>query len=169
MSSRPRSRSQGSPLLLVVAVVVFGFFWWLQDGSGVLTGQGATDRPSARGSATHDFTSTVTPSTEPTSAPGGTDPVSGLPIVRLDQLPPEAREVLGRIDAGGPFDFPEHDGGIFENREGLLPDRARGHYREYTVHDGVGDRGPMRIVGGADGERYWTDDHYRSFARVEGR
>jgi ribonuclease T1 len=148
----------------VLAVLAAALLWWTQGSPGVPTEGRASDRPSAQGSASHDFTSTATPTTEPSGA--GTDPVSGLPVIRPAQLPAEALDVLERIDAGGPFEFPEHDGGVFENREGLLPDRPRGHYREYTVDDGVGDRGPMRIVGGADGERYWTDDHYRSFARV---
>jgi ribonuclease T1 len=31
---------------------------------------------------------------------------------------------------------------------------------------GSDDRGARRIVAGADGELYWTDDHYSSFARI---
>ena len=163
------ARSSGrSALGLLLTVVVAVLLWWSQGDGGDPTGA-ATDAPSARPSASHDYTATATPTSEPSapSDPGATDPESGLPLVRLGELPAEARDVLERIDAGGPFEFPEHDGGIFENREGLLPDRARGHYREYTVDDGVGDRGPLRIVAGVDGERYWTDDHYRSFSRVE--
>ena len=58
-------------------------------------------------------------------------------------------------------------GGTFQNREGLLPDRAEGHYREYTVPTpGEDDRGARRIVAGANGERYWTADHYASFAWI---
>ena len=53
------------------------------------------------------------------------------------------------------------DGAVFQNREGLLPRRRPGYYREYTVETpGSDDRGARRIVAGADGERYWTDDHY---------
>ena len=158
------ARSSGrSAIGLLLTVVVAVLLWWAQGGDGAPQDSG--DRPSAGSSATHDYTSTTTPSTEPEAEP--TDPVSGLPVVRVDELPGEARDVLRRIDAGGTFRFPEHDGGVFENREELLPDRPYGHYREYTVDDGVGDRGPLRIVAGADGERYWTDDHYRSFSRIE--
>jgi ribonuclease T1 len=53
------------------------------------------------------------------------------------------------------------------NRERLLPEKARGYYREYTVPTpGARDRGARRIVTGRDGEAYYTDDHYRSFRRI---
>lgn len=32
---------------------------------------------------------------------------------------------------------------------------------------GEDDRGARRIVGGQDGDRYYTDDHYASFAQIE--
>ncbi len=100
----------------------------------------------------------------PASVGPGT--VDGLPIVQVADLPPEARDTLLLIDAGGPFPF-RQDGAVFQNREGLLPDRAEGYYREYTVPTpGEGDRGARRIVTGADGERYWTADHYASFAWI---
>lgn len=81
-------------------------------------------------------------------------------------LPPEARDTLARIERGGPFPF-RKDGSTFHNRERLLPARERGYYREYTVPTpGARDRGARRIVAGAGGERYYTDDHYRSFKRI---
>ena len=81
-------------------------------------------------------------------------------------LPPEAQETLARIEAGGPFPY-KQDGRVFHNRERLLPQRARGYYREYTVKTpGARDRGARRIVGGRGGEYYYTRDHYRSFRRI---
>ena len=81
-------------------------------------------------------------------------------------LPPEARETLARIERGGPFPF-RKDGTTFHNRERLLPQRSQDYYREYTVPTpGRGDRGARRVVAGAGGERYYTDDHYRSFKRI---
>jgi ribonuclease T1 len=81
-------------------------------------------------------------------------------------LPPEARATLDRIDQGGPFPY-RKDGTTFGNRERLLPLRERGYYREYTVPTpGRRDRGARRIVAGARGERYYTEDHYRSFKRI---
>jgi ribonuclease T1 len=91
---------------------------------------------------------------------------SGMPHVRIDELPPEAIVVLDLIEQGGPFRY-DQDGDVFENRERLLPARPMGHYREYTVDTpGEDDRGARRIVAGADGERYWTADHYDSFAWI---
>jgi ribonuclease T1 len=81
-------------------------------------------------------------------------------------LPAEARQTLALIKAGGPFPY-QQDGSVFGNREGLLPKRERGYYREYTVKTpGAKDRGARRIVAGRGAEYYYTDDHYRSFRRI---
>ena len=86
--------------------------------------------------------------------------------IPLDELPPEARHTVALVKAGGPFPH-QRDGSVFHNREGLLPKRSRGHYREYTVKTpGAKDRGARRIVAGQSGELYYTDDHYRSFRRI---
>ncbi|WP_146909703.1 ribonuclease domain-containing protein [Arenimonas daejeonensis] len=92
-------------------------------------------------------------------------PRSALP----DFLPPEASDTLVLIARGGPFPH-RQDGSVFQNRERRLPQRARGHYREYTVRTpGLGHRGPRRIVTGGDppAEYWYTDDHYQSFRRFE--
>jgi ribonuclease T1 len=103
--------------------------------------------------------------------PGGpvaTDPASGLPRVAESSLPREARETLALIRAGGPYPYPRNDNQTFANRERLLPPRPRGYYREFTVMTpGSQDRGARRIIAGAQGELYWTDDHYASFSRIE--
>ena len=91
--------------------------------------------------------------------------------VAVAELPAEARQTLQRIYRGGPFDYAK-DGTVFGNRERLLPPRARGFYREYTVKTpGARDRGARRIVcGGSQPEKpescYYTADHYASFARI---
>jgi ribonuclease T1 len=104
------------------------------------------------------------PTTRPASPEG---PTGGLPVVSLADLPPEAAETIALIDAGGPYPY-RQDGTVFGNREGLLPDRPPGYYREYTVTTpGSDDRGARRIVAGADGEMYWTADHYDSFAWID--
>ena len=91
----------------------------------------------------------------------------GLAIVRSADLPPEARQVLRLIAAGGPFPYSQ-DGAVFVNVERLLPAHPRGWYREYTVPTpGSSDRGARRIIAGQDSARYYTADHYGSFARVE--
>jgi ribonuclease T1 len=90
----------------------------------------------------------------------------GLPTVDAGQLPAEARKTLELIDSGGPFPY-KQDGAVFQNRERLLPARARGYYHEYTVPTpGSPDRGARRVIVGGPGERYYTDDHYRSFRRI---
>ena len=84
-------------------------------------------------------------------------------------LPPEAVATLQAIERGGSFPY-ERDGVTFQNRERRLPERPRGYYREYTVPTpGSRDRGARRIVSGGDPPEvyYYTDDHYRSFRRVE--
>ncbi|HEY7100305.1 MAG TPA: ribonuclease domain-containing protein [Mycobacteriales bacterium] len=49
-----------------------------------------------------------------------------------------------------------------------MPAHPRGWYHEYTVPTpGSPDRGARRIVAGQDGARYYTADHYESFARIE--
>ncbi len=86
--------------------------------------------------------------------------------VPVGELPRDAQETLARIRQGGPFPY-ARDGVVFGNREGRLPKRDRGYYREYTVPTpGRRDRGPRRIVAGREGEYYYSDDHYRSFRRI---
>lgn len=100
---------------------------------------------------------------------------AALPIIALRQLPAEARQTLALIKNGGPFPYPRKDGSVFGNFEKRLPLQPSGYYREYTVPTpGRSDRGPRRIVAGkgADswarsGEYYYTDDHYRTFRRVQ--
>ncbi|MBN1375983.1 MAG: ribonuclease N, partial [Dehalococcoidia bacterium] len=88
---------------------------------------------------------------------------SGIETIDIDDLPSEAVITLGLIQSGGPFPY-EKDGSVFHNYEGLLPEQSDGYYREYTVETpGASDRGARRIVSGADGKYYYTDDHYASF------
>ena len=100
----------------------------------------------------------------------GTSPsrgADGLATVRSSDLPVQAQQVLRLIDTGGPFPYPQ-DGTVFGNVERLLPVHPRGWYREFTVPTpGSPDRGARRIVAGQDGTRYYTADHYESFARIE--
>ena len=136
--SRRASSLAGTVLVAVLAVAG----WWLQHDNG-------DEPPAAEPSAT--------------STAAADDPASGLPYVDLADLPPEAAEVVHLIDQGGPFPY-DKDGSTFGNYEGLLPDRPDGYYREYTVDTpGSDDRGARRIIGGAEGELYWTGDHYESF------
>ena len=90
--------------------------------------------------------------------------------VALAELPVQGQRTYEAILNGGPFRH-EKDGTVFGNRERLLPQERRGHYREYTVDTpGSRNRGARRIVCG--GERttpsgcWYTADHYASFRRI---
>ena len=86
----------------------------------------------------------------------------------VSELPPEARVTLQHIDRGGPFPY-RRDGVTFQNRENRLPAQPQNFYREYTVPTpGTTNRGARRIVTGDQPPSlfYYTDDHYRSFARI---
>lgn len=107
----------------------------------------------------------VAPPVTATRSERATPPPVGL----QERLPAEALETLAAIERGGPFTY-DRDGSVFQNREGRLPPRARGYYREYTVATpGATDRGARRIVSGGRPPEvfYYTDDHYRTFQRVE--
>jgi ribonuclease T1 len=98
-------------------------------------------------------------------------PATANDSVALAELPREAQKTEQLIRAGGPFPYAK-DGTAFGNRERLLPRRARGYYREYTVPTpGTRNRGARRIVcGGAEVRQpeacYYTDDHYANFRRI---
>ena len=68
-------------------------------------------------------------------------------------LPREAHAVLSAIARGGPYEY-RQDGGVFQNRERLLPSQPRGYYREFTVETpGSRDRGARRLITGGDPPR----------------
>jgi ribonuclease T1 len=91
-----------------------------------------------------------------------------LPFADSDRLN-EVNKTLDRIESGGPFPYAE-DGGVFENRQGLLPSRPENYYREYTVDTpSKAGRQLWRIIQGTSGETYYTDDHYRSFVQIDPR
>ncbi|MFC7486918.1 ribonuclease domain-containing protein [Knoellia sp. CPCC 206453] len=139
--------------LLVIALVAG--VWWLasRDDSTASTGS-----PGAQASATSGPSGTAYPTNTPDS---------GLDKIAESELPTQAKETLVLIRAGGPYKY-DQDDKTFQNREGILPSKTKDYYREYTVETpGSGDRGARRIIGGADGDRYWTDDHYDSFRQIQ--
>lgn len=91
--------------------------------------------------------------------------------VALAALPREAQSTHRLVLAGGPFPY-DKDGSVFGNRERLLPAKARGYYREYTVRTpGARNRGARRLVCGGKPPTtpdacFYTDDHYASFKRI---
>ncbi|MBF0527889.1 MAG: ribonuclease N [Deltaproteobacteria bacterium] len=87
--------------------------------------------------------------------------------IKIMDLPDQALATLKLIKAGGPFPYSQ-DGIIFGNREKRLPRQPHGYYKEYTVKTPArSDRGPRRIVAGANGDFYYTDDHYQTFKLIK--
>jgi ribonuclease T1 len=154
--------------LLLTGLVVLALFAF--GGNGFLGQLTESTTPEAA-STTPEATSTAEPAPGAASgtpaAPAAPPPAranpSGLPEVRESALPAEGRRVLNLIRAGGPYRYSQDDQ-TFGNFERILPRRDRGYYREYTVPTpGEPDRGARRIVAGAGGDKYYTDDHYESF------
>ncbi|MCW2780120.1 MAG: guanine-specific ribonuclease [Marmoricola sp.] len=132
---------------IAVVVLLVGVVWWARLGGGT--------EASVEGTAQ--------------SSSAGTDPDSGLHWVAAADLPAQARDTVALIKSGGPFPYSE-DGIVFGNREGILPKESSGYYHEYTVTTpGSPDRGARRIIAARGGAMYYTDDHYSSFQRIEGR
>jgi ribonuclease T1 len=153
--------------LAVAALAVFNLF--IAPGGTPPSGV----QPSGAQSAGPQGTTSSAPAAHPTSAPAAAPPsagkgtgvpnVSGLPAIRESQLPAEGRRVLALIRQGGPYPY-TRDGVTFGNFERLLPRKAGGYYKEYTVPTpGESDRGARRIVAGQAGDKYYTPDHYESF------
>jgi ribonuclease T1 len=89
-----------------------------------------------------------------------------LADIATKDLPPEARETLKLIEKGGPYPH-DRDGIVFGNFEKRLPIKERGYYNEFTVRTpGIKHRGARRIVTGKNGEKYYSEDHYKTFKRI---
>ena len=142
------------PWLLLATVVIGGWMAWPR--------QQAVPAPGGH-EVVHSPPPTA-PERQPEEAappPPDVQDSDGLPAF----LPPEARDTIALVQRDGPFPH-RQDGGVFGNREGRLPRKPRGWYREYTVATpGLRHRGARRIVTGGDPPREWyyTDDHYDSF------
>lgn len=104
---------------------------------------------------------------------GTTADAAAIPSCSISSLPAEATTTANLIKRGGPFPY-DQDGGVFQNREGILPQQSLGYYHEYTVKTpGSDTRGARRIVTGgtpltAPPNWYYTGDHYASFCKIYG-
>jgi guanyl-specific ribonuclease Sa len=137
-------------ILLLVVLALVAAQWWL-------------DRADHVSSMKVDASRIEVPS-EPSAVPAHRG-ASRYPSF----LPPEGIATIELIERGGPFPY-HRDGSVFQNRERRLPAQPSGYYREYTVPTpGLRDRGARRIVSGGNPPEvyFYTDDHYRSFRRVE--
>lgn len=131
----------------------------------------AEAQPSSAGVTT---TSSGIPSSTASSAatprPRSTE-ASGVRACRPDELPRQVGETVRAIREGGPF-ARRKDGVTFQNREGRLPRRASGFYREYTVPTPGTDRaGARRIVTGGNPRTnppwmFYSSDHYETFCEI---
>ena len=101
---------------------------------------------------------------QPKSTP---QPRTEQPAQRVDNEQVQIQATLDLIARGGPFPH-RQDGSTFQNREGQLPAKPRGYYREYTVPTpGASNRGARRIVRGQGGDTWYTRDHYKTFIRLD--
>lgn len=150
-------------MVAVAAAIVFGIIELAQSSdTGTSTRTASTTSTTSPGRNATTKASDATPSASPTRA-------SDLPTISIGDLPGAALDTLLLLQEGGPYPYSQDDG-VFGNREGILPARTNGYYREYTVETpGSPDRGARRIVVGEDGDRYYTDDHYDSFREIVAR
>lgn len=148
-------------VILALSVLAIGVVLGLVGESAGLAGEsGAAPTPTVAAQPQGSPSQTSQPQAAQT-------PRSGLPTVAESDLPDEGHDTLDLIRAGGPFPHRQDDETFF-NREGILPQQRQGYYREYTVPTrGSPDRGARRIVGGRDGDLYYTQDHYDSFRQIE--
>jgi ribonuclease T1 len=135
------------------------------DASGTPSSQVSADESPTAGASPDESGPEYPTAVAPSHAE--TDAASGLQVVALADLPPEAAETVDLIDAGGPFPYAD-DGETFLNSAGLLPEQEPGYYRVYTVETpGSDEPTSRRVVTGQVDEFYWTDDLYTSFRRIE--
>lgn len=146
---------------LVLAGLLLAAWWFLRTPDTTP----ALPAPAASTPAGTTSTPLELPPAPSPSAAGSRDAATALPGF----LPAEAHATIALIQRGGPFPH-RQDGSVFFNREGRLPARPRGHYREYTVETpGLNHRGARRIVTGGQppASWYYTDDHYDSFRQFQ--
>ena len=162
-----RRRWTVGTLLLGLAVAALAVFNLFISPGGVPPAAGpletTTASPAFPAPPTTSAASARAPAPPSSVKTTGAPNVSGLPAIRESQLPAEGRRTLALIRQGGPYPY-SRDGVTFGNFERILPRKASGYYREYTVPTpGESDRGARRIVAGQAGDKYYTADHYESF------
>lgn len=147
--TRGRPTRQGPLLLVLVGLLIV-----LVGCSGATSGPRPTPTRGAVATPAHAVGARF--STDPPADWSGD-------TIAMGDLPGQALDTLQLVEDGGPYPFSQDDG-VFGNREGLLPDRSSGTYREYTVvTPGSPDRGARRLVIADGRDVYYTDDHYQSF------
>ncbi len=79
---------------------------------------------------------------------------AAVPTIKVAQLSAEAREALKQVASNS------REGAEYSNRDGALPYRPGGYYRQH------GDSNGLVIVSGANGERYVREGPEKSFSVV---
>ncbi|AKK03619.1 ribonuclease domain-containing protein [Corynebacterium epidermidicanis] len=170
MAARKTALASIGGLALVIAASFFGFD--LTSNSSDSNKQAATHTAQPSATAQGSRATSTARSTSASNTPkqnASKQGTSGLPTCPVATLPDQARDVIGDIKAGGPFQYPDNDGVHFGNFENKLP---RNNYREYTVETpGLGHRGAKRIVTGGGSDRnpdtwFFTSDHYENFCEI---
>ncbi|MGM9739893.1 MAG: RHS repeat-associated core domain-containing protein [Candidatus Cryptobacteroides sp.] len=93
----------------------------------------------------------------------GVDPFRGVTTTAKDL---HLEGTIDRIQNGESYPH-RHDGTVFRNDQGYLPQyNTNDYYHEY-VHPTAGLKGvgPQRIITGSRGEWYYSPDHYHTFIR----
>lgn len=140
MTGRPRRTASWLGTAIIILIVLFFGRQWLPA----------------------DLQSTISPGQPATTASAPADVLSGFAAEERGAV----EKAWARIKTNGPFPYSK-DGSEFGNREGRLPSKGSGYYREFTVETpGSPDRGARRLVTGASGEVYYTRDHYQTFIRL---
>ncbi|WP_394940749.1 ribonuclease domain-containing protein [Psychromicrobium sp. YIM B11713] len=158
-----RKQLAGLIAALIVLVLIIGTVFLINRLSAGNTAGGDTHSSQSAGNTKKPAAKpSVKQSSAQASSKSPSNP-SKLPTISASDLPQEAQQTLALIAKGGPYPY-ERDGVNFGNFEGVLPKQRGGYYQEYTVKTpGESDRGARRIIVGARGEKYYTDDHYESF------
>lgn len=163
-----KRKSSGSKWMAVVAVALLAAVAWNAYRTPSTTPAVTNESVSTDGTRTTTALELPPPMTEGASATptAASDTAARYPAALYPSfLPAEATDTLRLIERGGPYPYRQDDG-TFGNREGRLPKKARGYYREYTVETpGSPDRGARRIIAGGQPptEYFYTADHYGSF------
>lgn len=92
---------------------------------------------------------------------------TGQPDKGQGKIPSYALEVLDYVKKNGEAPPGFVGGRTFTNREKRLPRNVE--YQEWDVHKKVNgkNRGAERLVTGSDNSAYFTDDHYKTFQKIE--
>ena len=92
------------------------------------------------------------------------------PTCSLATLPDGVLATVALVRTRGTFPVPGVDGETYVNRQGLLPAKQSGYYREYTTAAKGGGRTGRLVTGGVPSndppEWYYSGDGYQSICEV---